>query len=133
MVVLLLFMSYAIALSAALGRAGYRSLAAHSNRATHERPKRVVIVGATGGTGRQLVAGKQGAIPGDLEPILLRLGVDPANWLQLAGRFGRLFQVVAGSPEALDHEQARCKARGRPRRRGYHAPGRHLLGRPTAG
>jgi uncharacterized protein YbjT (DUF2867 family) len=56
MTLLLLFMSYAIALSAALARAGYRSAAATAIGAPRDPPSRVLIVGATGGTGRHLVA-----------------------------------------------------------------------------
>ena len=55
MTLLLLFMSYAIVLSAALARAGHRSQTAPSGEALHHNPSRVLIVGATGGTGRQLV------------------------------------------------------------------------------
>ena len=53
---LLLFMAYAIILSAALARAGYRSRSTPSSGAPRQPPTRVLIVGATGGTGRQLVA-----------------------------------------------------------------------------
>ena len=58
MTLLLLFVLYAIALTVALAYAGYRSPAAASAPAgaPHARPARVLIVGATGGTGRQLVA-----------------------------------------------------------------------------
>jgi putative NADH-flavin reductase len=55
MTLLLLFMSYAIVLSAALARAGHRSQTAPSREAPHRHPSRILIVGATGGTGRQLV------------------------------------------------------------------------------
>jgi len=55
MTLLLLFISYAILLSAALARAGHRSQATPSNGAPRPQPSRVLIVGATGGTGRQLV------------------------------------------------------------------------------
>jgi putative NADH-flavin reductase len=53
-----LFVLYAIALTVALALAGYRSPAAPAPpaEATRSRPTRVLIVGATGGTGRQLVA-----------------------------------------------------------------------------
>ena len=54
MTLLLLFILYAIALSAALARAGHRSHAAPPDAAARH-PARVLIVGATGGTGRQLV------------------------------------------------------------------------------
>ena len=53
---LLLFILYAIALSAALARAGHRSRVVPSSGAPRKRPTRVLIVGPTGGTGRQLVA-----------------------------------------------------------------------------
>jgi uncharacterized protein YbjT (DUF2867 family) len=56
MTLLLLFVSYAIVLSAALARAGHHSSMALSGGAPRHRPSRVLIVGATGGTGRQLVA-----------------------------------------------------------------------------
>lgn len=54
MIILLVFLAYAILLSAALARAGFRSTAASSNE-PRRHPTRVLIVGATGGTGRQLV------------------------------------------------------------------------------
>jgi len=54
---LFLFTLYAIALSAGLSLAGHRhrSRTAPSGGAPRRRPTRVLIVGATGGTGRQLV------------------------------------------------------------------------------
>ena len=55
MTILLLFLSYAIVLSAAMARAGHRSRMATSSGAARPRPSRILIVGATGGTGRQLV------------------------------------------------------------------------------
>jgi putative NADH-flavin reductase len=56
MIFLLLFLVYAIILSAALARAGHRSQTAPSPSGAPRRPPaRVLIVGATGGTGRQLV------------------------------------------------------------------------------
>jgi len=56
MTLLLLFILYAIALSAVLGGTGHRSQTAPSGGAPRHQPTRVLIVGATGGTGRQLVA-----------------------------------------------------------------------------
>ena len=58
MKLLVLFVLYAIALSAALARSGFRSHTEGTGRAGGKRPtpKRVLIVGATGGTGRQLIA-----------------------------------------------------------------------------
>jgi uncharacterized protein YbjT (DUF2867 family) len=55
MTLLLLFLSYAIVLSVALARAGHRSQAVPSSGAPRHGPSRILIVGATGGTGRQLV------------------------------------------------------------------------------
>ena len=56
MTFLLLFLSYAIVFSASLARAGHRSRMATASGAAPLRPSRILIVGATGGTGRQLVA-----------------------------------------------------------------------------
>jgi putative NADH-flavin reductase len=55
MALLLLFILYAIALSAGLRRAGHRCQTAPSAKGPRHHPTRVLIVGATGGTGRQLV------------------------------------------------------------------------------
>lgn len=56
MTVLLLFLAYAVALSVALARAGHRPQPGGASIASPGRPSsRVLIVGATGGTGRQLV------------------------------------------------------------------------------
>src|ERR1700682_4596209 len=55
-ILLLLFVSYAILLSVALGRAGHRSQPVPSNAPPRRQPARILIIGATGGTGRQLVA-----------------------------------------------------------------------------
>src|SRR6185295_740494 len=55
MTLLMLFLAYAVVLSAALARAGHRSRPAASNAAPGHPPSRVLILGATGGTGRQLV------------------------------------------------------------------------------
>jgi putative NADH-flavin reductase len=52
----LIFVLYAIALSVALAYSGLRASAAVSTESQQGRPMRLLIVGATGGTGRQLVA-----------------------------------------------------------------------------
>ena len=52
---LLLFVAYAIVLSAAMARAGHRSRASSTSDGAIQRPSRVLIVGGTGGAGRQLV------------------------------------------------------------------------------
>jgi putative NADH-flavin reductase len=51
-----LYALYAMALAVGLARAGHRSRAVRSGDATRKRPTRILIIGATGGTGRQLVA-----------------------------------------------------------------------------
>jgi len=56
MTLLLLFIVYAIGLNAGLARSGLRSVAKISDMSTGRPLTRVLIVGATGGTGRQLLA-----------------------------------------------------------------------------
>ncbi len=56
MTILLLWLGYAILLSAALAWAGHRAQPGSSSRETRRPPARILVVGATGGTGRQLVA-----------------------------------------------------------------------------
>lgn len=51
----LLFLAYSILLSLALARAGVRDTPSVSSAAPRPRPTKVLIIGATGGTGRQLV------------------------------------------------------------------------------
>ena len=56
MTLLYLFIVYALALSTGLMYAGHRRRAVAPGDTTTERPTRILILGATGGTGRQLVA-----------------------------------------------------------------------------
>jgi putative NADH-flavin reductase len=56
MALVVLFILYAIALSTGLALAGYRWRSSVSGEANRRQITRVLIVGATGGTGRQLVA-----------------------------------------------------------------------------
>jgi putative NADH-flavin reductase len=56
MKLLLLVLLYASALSIGLARRGFRSSLSGARPATEGNPTRILIVGATGGTGRQLVA-----------------------------------------------------------------------------
>jgi putative NADH-flavin reductase len=56
MTLLPLFVSYAIVLAVALARAGHRSGTPSGSGVSRQRPTRILIVGASGGTGRQLVA-----------------------------------------------------------------------------
>jgi putative NADH-flavin reductase len=55
MIFLLLFVAYAIVLAVALARAGHHSHTASAVGAPLHPPARVLIIGASGGTGRQLV------------------------------------------------------------------------------
>ena len=56
--IFLLWFLYAIALTVALAKSGFRSKGASTGKTGEKRPapKKILIVGATGGTGRQLVA-----------------------------------------------------------------------------
>jgi uncharacterized protein YbjT (DUF2867 family) len=56
MEIFFLFILYAIALSIALGRAGLRIQVPIPPQKSPEHPTRLLIIGASGGTGRQLVA-----------------------------------------------------------------------------
>ena len=56
MTLLLIFVVYAIVLSAALARKGHNSHTVISNKELRKRPARILIVGGTGGTGRELIA-----------------------------------------------------------------------------
>ena len=56
MIVLPTLVLYALTFSAALARAGHWSLTGSSSRHARHPPKRLLVVGATGGTGRQLLA-----------------------------------------------------------------------------
>jgi putative NADH-flavin reductase len=56
MTLLVFFIFYAVGLSIGLARNGHRSGVGRLVEATPQNPTRVLIVGATGGTGRQLVA-----------------------------------------------------------------------------
>jgi hypothetical protein len=58
-------------------------------------------------TGRQMRGGKRGKIPSELSPILDRIGLDAASWLELVKRFGRTFKRIAGTAERLQQEAAR--------------------------
>ena len=55
MTIVLIFLFYAIVLTAALARAGHRGQPPRPDGTPRREPSRVLIVGATGGTGRELV------------------------------------------------------------------------------
>jgi hypothetical protein len=65
-------------------------------------------------TGRQLAAGKRGAIPTHLAPILERLQIAEGGWLNVVGNFGRLFYRVAGGPSSVSRQRTRLGRRFRP-------------------
>ena len=88
MTLLLAFLAYAIALSIGLAAAGHRATPAPPRGEVRSRPGRILIVGATGGTGRRLVA--QALERGHAVTVLAR---DPAK---LAVDHPRL-TVVAGN------------------------------------
>lgn len=52
-------------------------------------------------TGREIRKGKRGAIPVDLEPILVRLNVRPEKWLDTTQQFEARFARVAGKLELM--------------------------------
>jgi putative NADH-flavin reductase len=56
MTLVVLFLTYGVVLSWALARAGYRGPAPRPGATERREPASVLIVGATGGTGRELVA-----------------------------------------------------------------------------
>lgn len=58
-------------------------------------------------TGRELVQGKRGSIPNNLNPILSRIGLDGPSWCQLVKRFSRVFKRAAGTTEHLAKEASR--------------------------
>jgi hypothetical protein len=68
-------------------------------------------------TGREIRGDKRGVIPGHLEPILTRLGLDSARWCDLVRKFSRYFKRAIGTAEHLQEEAER---RGQ---RWMHSPG----------
>jgi hypothetical protein len=62
-------------------------------------------------TGRQLRSDKRGSIPGELAPILKRLGIADEHWLDSVAQFGRWFHRAAGRAEHLLSQAARCGRR----------------------
>jgi hypothetical protein len=62
-------------------------------------------------TGRQVVAGKPGAIPSHLPPILERLRIDVARWVDTIRYLGSRFRRVAGTVASITAEAARAGRR----------------------
>jgi putative transposase len=52
-------------------------------------------------TGREIRVDKSGAIPGHLEPLLLRIKVRPKHWTNTVQGFGRMFHLAAGEAESI--------------------------------
>jgi len=51
--------------------------------------------------GRALIPGKEGSIPVKLSPILDRMDLDTAHWIQTVKHYGSLYWRVAGCAEIL--------------------------------
>jgi len=113
MLFLVLFIVYAVALSAGLSRAGHRSREMASGATIHSRPKRILIVGATGGTGQELVA--QALDRGHTVTALVR---DPSKLQQHHSRMtviqGDVLDV-ASVEEAMRNQDAVVSALGHKR------------------
>ena len=101
MTLFLLYILYALTLSIVLSRAGHRSRAVPASGATRRHPTRVLIVGATGGTGRQLVA--QALERGCVVTALVR------NPLKLQIKHPQL-NVIQG--DVLDYASVEAATRG---------------------
>lgn len=52
-------------------------------------------------TGRMIVEGKRGSIPNHLPSVLLRLKVNPENWVTTIKYFNRHFPRMAGHVDRL--------------------------------
>ena len=59
-------------------------------------------------SGRRAKEGKPGKIPGELAPILDRLGIDGDRWFDLTNSFEELFRRVAGDAAEVE---AQAKSR----------------------
>jgi putative transposase len=53
-------------------------------------------------TGRAVRAGKRGAIPADVPPVLHRLGIEPENWIETVQHFRRHFFHYVGPADVLE-------------------------------
>ena len=59
-------------------------------------------------SGRIIQAGKSGAIPQHLAPILERLGIRSEMWTDLVTGFDQLFGHVVGASEKVAHRAAQA-------------------------
>jgi len=62
-------------------------------------------------TGRKIVAGKRGAIPSDLAPILERLHINGDSWLDAVESFDRWFGHIVASTGGIAQKAARIGRR----------------------
>lgn len=62
-------------------------------------------------TGRQVRAGKRGAIDGAQPPILARLGLDGEAFIDMAAHLLKAFGTAVGAPRALARLRARRQTR----------------------
>ena len=80
-------------------------------------------------TARRAVAGKSGATPTLVAPLLQWLGLSEETWCSLVKDFGRLFSVVAGQPQRIDeHRSSRSSSsESAPHRYRARREARHLF------
>lgn len=76
------------------------------------------------GAGRIKRADKRGAMDETLDPILTRLGVNPARWEQTSSTFGSMFQTAAGRTQAM---RSRAERLGRKWLKGIRAAAEAFL------
>ena len=62
-------------------------------------------------TGRQLTAGKRGVIDDSYPPILERIGLQPATWLEVIDKFDVWFHGAVGRAEKVLEHAARTGRR----------------------
>ena len=78
-------------------------------------------------SGRQVVEGKKGHIPAELEPMLRRLEIESGAWLASVQHFGSLFYRVTGT---LGHLKEAAKRVGQKWFRGYKTSQKAFLTEP---
>lgn len=62
-------------------------------------------------TGRQIIQGKRGAIPDNLEPILERFKINQDKWVNTVQGFGRMFKRAAGGVQSMTDAASRMGLR----------------------
>ena len=62
-------------------------------------------------TGRQLREDKRGALSGDMEELVVKLGLDAAAWVETVGNFGRMFHHAVGTRDNLREQALRRNCR----------------------